>query len=47
MSYTATVFECILLTLSEVGIPRKFFENYMPVLGPSHGLGCLGVFQAL
>ncbi|RSH91025.1 hypothetical protein EHS25_010201 [Saitozyma podzolica] len=41
------VFECILLILSEVGIPRKFFENFMPVLGPAHGLGCLGVFQCL
>jgi len=40
------VFECLLLTLSETGFPR-LFEEYLPILGPAHGLGCLGVFQAL
>jgi hypothetical protein len=41
------VFECILLTLSEVGFPKRLFEELLPILGPAHGLGCLGVFQAL
>ncbi|OCF55533.1 hypothetical protein L486_07017 [Kwoniella mangroviensis CBS 10435] len=41
------IFECILLTMSEVGIPRRLFEEWIPILGPAHGLGCLGVFQAL
>lgn len=40
-------FECLLLVLSELGIPRKIFETFLPILGPAHGLGCLGVFQAL
>ena len=42
-----TVFECMLLTLSEIGVPKRIFENFLPILGPAHGLGCLGVFQAL
>ena len=42
-----TVFECLLLTMSEIGIPKVLFEEYLPILGPAHGLGCLGVFQAL
>lgn len=42
-----TVVECLLLTTSEVGIPKRLFEEYLPILGPAHGLGCLGVFQAL
>jgi hypothetical protein len=41
------VFECLLLTLSETGFPKRLFEDYLPILGPAHGLGCLGVFQAL
>lgn len=41
------VFECLLLTLSEIGIPKRLFEEYIPILGPAHGLGCLGCFQAL
>ncbi|WVF70843.1 hypothetical protein IAT40_005637 [Kwoniella sp. CBS 6097] len=41
------VFECILLTMSEIGIPRRLFEEWIPILGPAHGLGPLGVFQAL
>ncbi|ORY25655.1 hypothetical protein BCR39DRAFT_499043 [Naematelia encephala] len=41
------IFECILLTLSEIGVPKRFLEEFVPVLGPAHGLGCLGVFQAL
>ncbi|WVQ97192.1 hypothetical protein IAU59_004302 [Kwoniella sp. CBS 9459] len=40
-------FECILLTMSESGIPRRLFEEWIPILGPAHGLGSLGVFQAL
>ncbi|OXG34748.1 hypothetical protein C359_06205 [Cryptococcus neoformans Bt120] len=39
--------ECLLLIMSEVGVPRPLFENYIPMLGPAYGLGCLGVFQAL
>jgi len=42
-----TVFECLLLTLSEMGVPKRLFEEFLPILGPAHGLGCLGVFQAL
>ncbi|WVW82216.1 hypothetical protein I302_104222 [Kwoniella bestiolae CBS 10118] len=41
------IFECILLTMSEVGIPRRLFEEWIPILGPAHGLGCFGVFKAL
>ncbi len=41
------VFECMLLTLSEVGVPKRFFEQFLPILGPAHGLGSLGAFQAL
>ncbi|WRT64073.1 uncharacterized protein IL334_001001 [Kwoniella shivajii] len=41
------IFECVLLTMSEIGIPRRLFEEWIPILGPAHGLGCLGVFQAL
>ncbi|WWC58546.1 uncharacterized protein I303_101089 [Kwoniella dejecticola CBS 10117] len=41
------IFECILLTMSEIGIPRRLFEEWIPILGPAHGLGGLGVFQAL
>ena len=41
------MFECLLLTLSETGFPKRLFEEYLPILGPTHGLGCLGVFQAL
>lgn len=33
--------------MSEVGVPKVLFEEYLPILGPAHGLGCLGVFQAL
>ncbi|WWC66435.1 uncharacterized protein I206_100337 [Kwoniella pini CBS 10737] len=40
-------FECILLTMSEIGVPRRLFEEWIPILGPAHGLGGLGVFQAL
>ncbi|WVR05821.1 hypothetical protein IAU60_002846 [Kwoniella sp. DSM 27419] len=41
------IFECVLLTMSEVGVPRRLFEEWIPILGPAHGLGGLGVFQAL
>jgi hypothetical protein len=37
----------MLLTLSEIGIPKRLFEDFLPILGPAHGLGCLGVFEAL
>ncbi|KAI9634899.1 uncharacterized protein MKK02DRAFT_28024 [Dioszegia hungarica] len=39
--------ECLVLIMSEMGIPRSLFESFLPILGPGHGLGCLGVFQAL
>ena len=41
------VIGCLVLTLSEIGIPKKLFENFVPILGPAHGLGALGVFQCL
>lgn len=41
------VFECVLLTVSELGVPRRLFEEFIPILGPAHGLGGLGVFECL
>ena len=37
----------VLLFLSEVGWPDKFFVNYMPVLGPDFGVGILGTVQCM
>lgn len=36
-----------LLIAAEVGFPRKLFEMFLPMLGPGHGLGCLGALQTL
>lgn len=41
------IFQVIALILAEVGWPSVFFETYFPVLGPSFGLGALGIFQCL
>ncbi|WVQ85460.1 hypothetical protein IAT38_007625 [Cryptococcus sp. DSM 104549] len=41
------LFECLLLVMSEIGVPRRLFEEFIPILGPGYGLGGLGVFQAL
>ncbi|QRV82841.1 hypothetical protein RhiJN_10856 [Ceratobasidium sp. AG-Ba] len=37
--------QCIILILSELGWPESFFVNYLPVLGPSYGVGILGAMQ--
>lgn len=36
----------ILLVLAEIGYPDRLFITFIPTLGPSHGLGTLGVMQA-
>ncbi|KAL7423023.1 hypothetical protein Q5752_002322 [Cryptotrichosporon argae] len=41
------LFECVLLVASEIGVPRRLFDTFIPVLGSQHGLGCLGALQAL
>ncbi|THG95326.1 hypothetical protein EW026_g6308 [Hermanssonia centrifuga] len=41
------IFQCIILILSECSWPSQFFSSYFPVLGPSFGLGALGVIQCL
>ncbi|KAF8623329.1 hypothetical protein AX15_006407 [Amanita polypyramis BW_CC] len=41
------IFQSIVLLLSEVGWPIKFFDRYFPVLGSNFGLGPLGIFQGL
>ncbi|EIW73472.1 hypothetical protein TREMEDRAFT_67381 [Tremella mesenterica DSM 1558] len=41
------IFECLLLTFAEIGFPKRLFEEFIPILGPAHGVGCLGVFEAL
>jgi len=41
------IFQTIALILAEVGWPATFFEHYFPVLGPTFGLGALGIFQGL
>jgi len=41
------IFQVIALILAEVEWPTIFFEHYFPVLGPSFGLGALGIFQSL
>jgi hypothetical protein len=41
------IFQTILLLLSELSWPSSFFNHYFPVLGPSFGLGALGIFQCL
>lgn len=39
--------EVVILVLSEVCWPAPVFERFFPVLGPSFGLGPLGIFQVL
>lgn len=39
--------QSIVCILSELSWPDRFFEAYFPVLGPSFGLGALGVIQCL
>nr|ODN86503.1 hypothetical protein L203_04205 [Cryptococcus depauperatus CBS 7841] len=41
------LFECLLLIMSEIGVPKCLFNEFIPMLGSAYGLGCLGVFQAL
>ncbi|KAI0688019.1 hypothetical protein BC835DRAFT_341400 [Cytidiella melzeri] len=41
------VVQAIVCILSELSWPDKFFDAYFPVLGPSFGLGALGVIQCL
>ncbi|KAJ3483186.1 hypothetical protein NLI96_g6490 [Meripilus lineatus] len=41
------ILEVIVLILSEIGWPSKFFDTYFPVLGQNFGLGPLGIFQCL
>lgn len=41
------IFQVIVLFLSEIGWPSAFFERFFPVLGPTFGLGALGVFECL
>jgi len=41
------IFQVIILFLSELGWPSAFFERYFPVLGPTFGLGALGIFECL
>ncbi|CAE6430599.1 unnamed protein product [Rhizoctonia solani] len=37
--------QCIILVLAELGFPQSFFKNFLPVLGPDHGVGILGAMQ--
>lgn len=41
------IFQIVILFLSEIGWPNKFFDKYFPVLGPKFGVGALGIFQCL
>ncbi|KAI0034032.1 hypothetical protein K488DRAFT_77509 [Vararia minispora EC-137] len=41
------ILEVIILLLSEVGWPMKFFDRFFPILGTEFGLGALGIFQSL
>jgi hypothetical protein len=47
LNHLLIIFQVIVLLLSELGWPAKFFTLYFPVLGPDFGLGALGVMQAL
>ena len=47
MNRLLIIFQVIVLILSEVGWPARFFQTYFPVLGPDFGLGALGIFQCL
>jgi len=39
--------QTIVLLLSEIGWPARFFEKFFPVLGKEFGLGALGLIQCL
>lgn len=39
--------QVVVLILSELGFPAKFFNVYFPVLGKDFGLGALGLIQML
>lgn len=39
--------QAVVLILSELGFPSKFFETFFPVLGKEFGLGALGLIQML
>ncbi|KAK2466661.1 hypothetical protein APHAL10511_000919 [Amanita phalloides] len=41
------IIQSIILLLSEIGWPMRFFDRYFPVLGSEFGLGPLGIFQGL
>ncbi|CAA7262190.1 unnamed protein product [Cyclocybe aegerita] len=41
------IFQTIVLILSELGWPARFFDRYFPVLGKEFGLGALGLIQML
>ncbi|KAF9238681.1 hypothetical protein BU15DRAFT_88305 [Melanogaster broomeanus] len=41
------IFQTIVLVLSEIGWPARFFDRFFPVLGRGFGLGALGVMQCL
>ncbi|KAF7320847.1 hypothetical protein HMN09_00171200 [Mycena chlorophos] len=41
------IFQVIVLLLSEISWPSKFFDTYFPVLGKQFGVGALGLIQCL
>ncbi|KIY46976.1 hypothetical protein FISHEDRAFT_15604, partial [Fistulina hepatica ATCC 64428] len=41
------IFQTIILIMSEVGWPVRFFNTFFPVLGSEFGTGALGIFQGL
>ncbi|KAH9477085.1 hypothetical protein JR316_0011001 [Psilocybe cubensis] len=41
------IFQAVVLILSELGFPAKFFNRYFPILGKDFGLGALGLIQML
>ncbi|EIN05307.1 hypothetical protein PUNSTDRAFT_122547 [Punctularia strigosozonata HHB-11173 SS5] len=41
------IFQIVILILSELGWPAKFFDTFFPVLGADFGLGPLGLFECL
>ncbi|KAG9226532.1 hypothetical protein CCMSSC00406_0005801 [Pleurotus cornucopiae] len=47
VSSLLVIFQVIVLLLSELSWPMKFFDRFFPVLGSNFGLGALGIFQCL
>jgi hypothetical protein len=39
--------QAVVLIMSELGFPAKFFATFFPVLGKEFGLGALGLIQML